>query len=97
MSTHPVVIAAGPDSIRRLCCGAGVVADAEVRAAALDAIDDRVALVGERPVAVATLWSATLRRLARDHGDGMVLVHPSWWPVARVGCGHQRGPGGDCR
>lgn len=85
MSTHPVVIAAGPDSIRRLCCGAGVVADAEVRAAALDAIDDRVALVGERPVAVATLWSATLRRLARDHGDGMVLVHPSWWPVARVG------------
>ncbi|ORV80741.1 type VII secretion-associated protein [Mycobacterium gastri] len=85
MSTHPVVIEAGPGAIRRLCCDAGVVADTEVRAAALDAIDDPVALVDERPVAVAALWSATLRRLARDHGDGMVVVHPSWWPVARVG------------
>ncbi|WP_099288620.1 type VII secretion-associated protein [Mycobacterium persicum] len=84
MSTHPVVIEAGPGAIRRLCCGAGVFDDTEVRAAALNAIDDPVALVGGRPVAVSALWSATLRRLARDHGDGMVVVHPSWWPVARV-------------
>ncbi|POY03269.1 type VII secretion-associated protein [Mycobacterium kansasii] len=85
MSTHPVVIEAGPGAIRRLCCDAGVLTDTEVRAAALDAIDDQVALVAERPVAVAALWSATLRRLACDHGHGMVVVHPSWWPVARVG------------
>ncbi|EUA04247.1 hypothetical protein I547_1359 [Mycobacterium kansasii 824] len=85
MSTHPVVIEAGPGAIRRLCCDAGVLTDTEVRAAALDAIDDPVALVAERPVAVAALWSATLRRLACDHGHGMVVVHPSWWPVARVG------------
>lgn len=53
--------------------------------AALGAVDDRVALVGERPVAVARLWADALRSAACTRGRGMVVVHPSWWSSARVG------------
>lgn len=88
MSEHPAIIEAGPGTIRRICCGTGSVADdemANIVRAALDAIDDRVALVGERPAAVNALWEAALRSATRGHCDGMVVVHPSWWPVSRVG------------
>ena len=64
MSEHPAVVEAGPGTIRRLCCATGAVAHdemAEIVRAALDAIDDRVALVGERPAAVDALWEAALR------------------------------------
>ncbi|MEB4208247.1 type VII secretion-associated protein [Mycobacterium sp. 94-17] len=87
MSEHPAVIAAGPGAIRRLCCATGTVADgemADVARGALEAIDDRVALVGERPVAVGALWEAALRAASRGHRDGTVVVHPSWWPAPRV-------------
>lgn len=57
----------------------------EVIRAALDAIDDQVALVGERPVAVDALWEAALRSATCAARDGMVVVHPSWWSSARVG------------
>ncbi|OBF63331.1 type VII secretion-associated protein [Mycobacterium sp. 852002-51971_SCH5477799-a] len=88
MSEHPAIVEAGPGAIRRICCGARFVADdemANIVRAALDAIDDRVALVGERPAAVNALWEAALRSAARGHCDGMVVVHPSWWPASRVG------------
>ncbi|OBK29945.1 type VII secretion-associated protein [Mycobacterium asiaticum] len=82
MTSHRAVIAVGPDRVRRLCCGAGEVgADA---AAALEAVDDSVVLVDERPVAVDELWSSVLSSLAAGH-CGLVVVHPSWWPAARVG------------
>lgn len=87
MSEHRGVIAAGPGAIRRLCCGAEEIDDgeaAEVMRAALDAIDDPVALVGERPVAVAALWETALRSAACASSDGMVVVHPSWWCASRV-------------
>lgn len=64
MSPHRAVIEAGPGAIRRLCCGADVVADTAVSAAALAAIDDQVALLDERPVAVDSLWFDALRSLA---------------------------------
>lgn len=51
---------------------------------ALGAIDDRVALVGGRPVAVGSLWRAALRSLTCADCDGVLVVHPSWWPPARV-------------
>lgn len=88
MNGHPAIVEAGPGTIRRLCCATGSVVDAEsldtVRAA-LDAIDDRVALVGERPVAVDALWETALRSAIRGHCDALVVVHPSWWSAARVG------------
>ena len=84
MSPHRTLIEVGPETIRRLCCGTSVIADAEMRAA-LEAIDDRVALMGERPVAVDSLWRTLLRSLHCEGGDGLTIVHPSWWPPSRVG------------
>ncbi|MEE2854541.1 MAG: type VII secretion-associated protein [Actinomycetota bacterium] len=88
MSEHPAVVEAGPGTIRRLCCATGEVGDEEMAGivqAALDAIDDGVALAGERPAAVDALWEAALRSANRGHRDGMVVVHPSWWWASRVG------------
>lgn len=81
MTPHSAVIEAGPGAIRRLCCGASEIN--EETAAALDAIDDPVALVADRPVAVDSLWLAALRSLADGH-RGVVVVYPSWWWTARI-------------
>ncbi len=91
VGAHRAIIEAGPGTIRRLCCGTGQAADGdmtEIVEAALGAIDDRVALVGERPVAVDSLWRTALRSLNCGSPDGrksMAVVHPSWWPSSRVG------------
>lgn len=88
MNEHLPIIAAGPGSIRRLCCGTSAIdesAEADVIRAALEAIDDRVALVGERPVPVAALWEAALRSATCRSAGDMVVVHPSWWSPSRVG------------
>lgn len=85
MSAHRAVIATGPGVIRRLCCGTGVVADTEVSVAALGGIDDPVALVDERPVAIDALWSTALRSVACRGCRGLTIVHPSWWSMVRVG------------
>lgn len=88
MSAHRTIIEAGPGTIRQLCCEAGAAADDVVIGATLDAIDDRVALVGGRPVAVESLWRAALRSRSCVPGGpvhgGVVIVHPSWWPSSRV-------------
>lgn len=86
MTAHRAIIEAGPGRVRRLCCGAGRPAspDPDLAAVALDAADDQVALVDERPVAVATLWHTMLTRLTCDPGRGAVVVHPSWWAPSRV-------------
>ncbi|BBX65419.1 type VII secretion-associated protein [Mycobacterium saskatchewanense] len=84
MSPHRAIVEAGPGAIRQLCCGTGAVADAEAAGAALDAIDDPVALVAGRPVAVDSAWRDVLRSLGCDSGDGAVVVHPSWWPPSRI-------------
>jgi type VII secretion-associated protein (TIGR03931 family) len=83
---HRPIIEAGPGTIRRLCCDTGTVADAmsEIVTEALGAIDDRVALIGARPVTVHSLWCAALRSVICTPGNGLVLVHPSWWAPARV-------------
>jgi type VII secretion-associated protein (TIGR03931 family) len=84
LSAHCAVIEAGPGAVRRLCCGTGMVADAEMARSALDAIDDTVALVDERPVSVDALWRAVLRELDCGRQETVVLVHPSWWATSRV-------------
>jgi type VII secretion-associated protein (TIGR03931 family) len=85
VSAHRTVIEAGPGAIRRLCCGTGVIADAETASAALGSIDDPVALVDGHPVAVDSLWRTVLRSLDCGSRDGVIVVHPSWWSVSRVG------------
>lgn len=88
MSGHPVIVEAGPATIRWLCCVTSTIgADSnqpDIVRAALEAIDDRVALVGEQPTAVDALWEAALRSAASAHGDEMIIVYPSWWPASRV-------------
>lgn len=87
MIRHYTIIEVGPGVIRRLCCGTGLVAtddpSEEVREA-LGAIDDPVALVGGRPVAVDALWRAALRSVRCGQPGGLAVVHPSWWPPTRV-------------
>ena len=93
MSEHRAVIEAGPGTIRRLCCNTSIFGDkdaedVEIVSAALGAIDDQVALVGDRPVAVSALWCAALRSAncgTPEEQNAMVLVHPSWWSSSRVG------------
>lgn len=80
MTAHRAAIEAGPHVIRRLCCAAG-----EVSQIPVEAIDDTVTLVDERPVTVEMLWREALRMLAAGHDDGAVVVHPSWWSALRVG------------
>ncbi|BBY38958.1 type VII secretion-associated protein [Mycobacterium mantenii] len=86
MIQHSAIVEAGPGTIRRLCCAPSTDADAaDLSQTALDAIDDPVALVGDRPMAVDALWEAALRAATRGHCDGMVVIHPSWWPASRAG------------
>lgn len=89
MTGHHAIIAAGPGMIHRLCCATSTVADetSEILHVALNAIDDQVALVEGLPVAVDRLWRRGLRSL--DCGNlqarkAIRIVHPSWWPSARV-------------
>jgi type VII secretion-associated protein (TIGR03931 family) len=84
VTRHRSIIEVGPENIRRLCCGTSTIADAEMRAA-LEAIDDHVALVYGSPVAVDSLWRTLLQSLRCEGSDGMTVVHPSWWPPSRVG------------
>jgi len=65
---------------------------AEITSAALDAIDDPLAMLAGRPVAVDSLWRTVLRSLDCGKPDQrktmvkkMVVVHPSWWSSSRVG------------
>src|SRR5580693_2001766 len=79
VTAHRAIIEAGPASIRRLCCGTNRVADGEVSETvrqALEAIDDRVALVDGRPVAVPALWRAALRSLhcPNSHAQNATVV-----------------------
>lgn len=89
MSAHRTIIATGPGTIRRLCCGTERVADdtSEIYLAALEAIDDQVALVDGEPVAVDSLWRTVLRSLGCGNPlaqTAIQVVHPSWWPSSRV-------------
>lgn len=83
MTAHRTVIEAGPGTVRRLCCGTGEsAADA---GAALEWIDDPVALVQARPVALPVLLRTVLSSLAcPDRPASVLVVHPTWWSASRV-------------
>lgn len=81
MRVHRAVIAAGPGRISRICCTT-TETDGSFTAA-LNAVDDPVALVDERPVAVAALWCTVLRVLIDGH-RGALVVCPTWWSTTRV-------------
>ncbi|WP_424745973.1 hypothetical protein [Mycobacterium sp.] len=73
-------VVVGPCGVR----ASGVLAteQAGLAAAALDAIDDELALVDGRPVAVGGLWREVFAALL--DGGKAVLVCPSWWSDRRI-------------
>lgn len=73
-----VLVEVGPSTLR----GPNPV-DPELVSVALDAIDDEIALVGERAVSVLWLWTE-LMRVAVGDADTVVLVCPTWWPSGRI-------------
>jgi type VII secretion-associated protein (TIGR03931 family) len=81
--THPPIIEAGPATIRRLDCAA-THGDGEMVASALDAVDDKVVLLDERPVTVESLWHTVLQSLLGGRQRSVTVVHPSWWATSRV-------------
>jgi type VII secretion-associated protein (TIGR03931 family) len=84
VSAHRALLAVGPATIRRLCCGAAVPDDPEMVQVALDAIDDALALLHGSPVGVDSLWRTVLGSLNCASGDRMVVLHPTWWSTSRV-------------
>ncbi|MEB3034493.1 type VII secretion-associated protein [[Mycobacterium] nativiensis] len=77
--THRAVIEAGPSVIRRLCCGA---VESVGSAAALEWIDDPVALVDGQPVELPELLRSVLA--CPEPTETVEIIHPSWWPARRV-------------
>ncbi|MGH3633684.1 type VII secretion-associated protein [Mycobacterium sp.] len=82
MSPRSTVIEAGPATIRQLTCGEASLVDPELVTAAVDGIDDPVALVDARPVSVDALLRAVLQSMGCQ--GRLILIHPSWWAATRV-------------
>ena len=74
-----VVIEVGPATI----AGPNDVRPERV-SAALDCIDDEIALLDDRPVSVQDLWDDVMGAVAGTGVDTMVLVCPAWWSSARI-------------
>ena len=74
-----VIVEVGPGTVR---------GPTDVRAdwvsAALECIDDDLALIDDRPVPVPELWQDVLATAAGGSADTVVLVCPAWWPSSRI-------------
>ena len=75
-----IVIEVGPGTIR----GPNDIPPEWV-SAALDCIDDELALLDDRPVSVQDLWVDVMTCVAGEQADTVVVVCPGWWPVSRIG------------
>ncbi|WP_370330533.1 type VII secretion-associated protein [Mycolicibacterium hippocampi] len=74
------VIEVGPQTVR----GPGPAAPQELVTAAIECIDDRFALLGDRLVEVRSLWGEVLDVVAAAHTGTLALVFPTWWSAARI-------------
>src|SRR5688572_6921151 len=74
-----VVVDIGPGTIR----GPNEVETHWV-SAALECIDDDIALVDDCPVAVADVWGEVLGAAVGGSVDELVLVFPTWWTSSRT-------------
>jgi len=73
------VVVIGPHAVS----GPGV-ADAALVAAALESVDERLAVFGDRVVTARALWVDLVDAVCGSGFDSAVLVMPSWWPPPRV-------------
>lgn len=74
-----VVVEVGPGTIR----GPNDI-EAKWVSAALECIDDDIALVDDCPVAVADVWGEVLGAAVGGSVDDLVLVCPTWWTSSRI-------------
>ena len=74
----------GPSGVRVLNGGSCCRPDDAMMSAALDGIDDVIALFDDRPVAVTDVWRVVMASILSGRRDPVVVVHPSWWSWARV-------------
>jgi type VII secretion-associated protein (TIGR03931 family) len=74
-----VVVEVGPGTVR----GPN---DVEMQwvSAALECIDDDIALIDDCPVAVADVWGEVLGAAVGGSVDELVLVFPTWWTSSRI-------------
>ena len=79
-----VCVEVGPATVRALRGGSGRRSAEALVSAGLDWIDDEIGLFDERPVAVADLWRALMSSILGEGGGPVLIVHPTWWPRARV-------------
>jgi len=78
-AVNPAVVEVGPQTVR----GPNSAPRGWI-SVAIECIDDRIALLDERPVEVRRLWSDLLDVVAAARGETLVLVVPTWWSTARV-------------
>jgi type VII secretion-associated protein (TIGR03931 family) len=81
---HDIVLEAGPGTVRHLCCAMTTSVQEEKVTAALDGIDDPLALVDDTPVPIASLWRDVLQSLGCAGRDRLTIVHPSGWAQTRA-------------
>ena len=74
-----VVVEVGPGTVR----GPNAV-ETEWVSAALECIDDDIALIDDCPVAVADVWGEVLGAAVGGSVDDLVLVCPTWWTASRI-------------
>jgi type VII secretion-associated protein (TIGR03931 family) len=74
-----VIVEAGPGTVR----GPNDVREEWV-SAAIECVDDEIALIDDRPVLVAKVWREVLATAVGGSAETVVLVCPTWWPSARI-------------
>jgi type VII secretion-associated protein (TIGR03931 family) len=52
--------------------------------AAIECIDDTIALIDERPVPLAQVWRTVLHEVIGSSDATAVMVFPTWWPLPRI-------------
>lgn len=73
------VVEVGPQTIR----GPDSVPP-EWSSAAIESVDDRIALVGGRAVEVDRLWRDVLKAAVGGPARKLVLIFPTWWSASRI-------------
>ena len=73
------VIEVGPATVR-----GSIDIPAHLVSAALDHLDDDIALVDDHPVAVEAVWRELFRAALPDRLETAVLICPTWWSPLRI-------------
>lgn len=74
-----IVVEVGPVTVRGPNC-----ADAQWVLAGIDAIDDELTLIDDRPVGVADVWRTVMHDVVGGSAETVVVVCPTWWAASRV-------------